>query len=90
MKNVFLCQDLYFSAVEDDPKIVQKAKAEGVDVDPMQFSTLRFYHHADPKNQAINKYGSRYQLGEDSMEGDSSKFAQGASTTVEIVRLPIS
>ena len=57
MKNVFLCQDLYFSAVEDDPKIVQKAKAEGVDVDPMQFSTLRFYHHADPKNQAINKYG---------------------------------
>jgi|AntRauTorckE5430_2_1112549.scaffolds.fasta_scaffold12187_1 hypothetical protein len=48
---------LVFSAVEDDPEIVQKAKAEGVDVDPMQFSTLRFYHHANPKNQAVNKYG---------------------------------
>jgi hypothetical protein len=52
---------LAFSAVEDDPQIVQKANVENVkkrgNFDPMKFSTLRFYHHANPKDSKINKFG---------------------------------
>jgi hypothetical protein len=48
---------LVYSTVEDDPQIVQKGESRLIDIDPTKVSTLRIYHHADPTNQGINKYG---------------------------------
>ncbi len=53
----YLMPRLFFSAIESPIDIIAKAKAEEYGFDPMDFSTLRYFHHAKRGGFDYNHYG---------------------------------
>ena len=48
---------LFFSAVESSDDIISKANVQQYGLDPMNFSTLRYFHHAKRGRFEFNNYG---------------------------------
>ncbi len=53
----YLMPRLFFSAVESSPNVLSKSNVEQYGLNPLQFSTLRYFHHARRGGFEYNHYG---------------------------------